>query len=143
MEPPNDPGIGTPDAGKPPKAELVAWDPRPLERPIVQPDLVRMGSIERSAEVIRYSIHRAEFWISPRGGLREWFRLNLWIAVVLAIPAIVIAPIASYLLTQVAAGTGQLAHIAQNLAQIPGSLRTGVLIVAMMAALWILRFLFR
>ena len=132
-----------PDPGKPLKGELVPWNPRPVERPTVAPDLVRMDPVVRSAEVLRYSVRRTEFWLSPMGGLREWFRLNLWIAILLAIPAIVIIPVASYLLTQLAAGTGQLSEIARNLAQIPGGLRTGVLIVATMAALWILRLLFR
>lgn len=143
MEPPNNPLGLPPDPGKPVKTELVPWNPRSLERPAAAPDLVHMGSIERSAEVIRYSIRRAEFWLSPKGELREWLRFNLWIAAILAIPAIVIAPIAAYLLTQVAAGTGQLAQIARNLTGIPGSLRSGFLIVAAVAAIWILRFLFR
>jgi hypothetical protein len=102
-----------------------------------------MGAVERSAEVIRYAVFTTEYWVSPRGGLREWLRLNLWFALVLAVPALLITPIASYMLAELAAGSGQLANIAKNLSQIPAAIRNGALAVAGMGAIMAFKFLFR
>ena len=129
--------------GRQTRTLLLFWRPREIGRPRVEPDLSRLGPVERSAEVIRYSLCRAEYWISPNGWLREWFRINLWAAVVLAIPAILVAPISSYLLTQVVSGTGQMAEVAQHLAQLPEALRSGVVIVAAVALIFVLKFVFR
>ena len=125
------------------KRQLMPWHPREIEPPVVQPALHRMGAVERSAEVIRYAVRTAEYWVSPQGSLREWLRLNLWFALVLAVPALLIVPISTYLLAELAAGTGQLADIARNLSQIPASLRNGALVVAGMGAIMAFKFLFR
>ncbi len=122
---------------------LVFWSPREIGPPRVEPDLSRLSPIERSAEVIRYSLCRAEYWISPNGWLREWFRINLWFAVVLAIPAILVAPLAGYLLGRIAAGSGLMAEVAQNLSRIPEALRSGVVVVAAVAVIFVLKFIFR
>jgi len=66
----------------------MPWRPREIEPPVVQPALHRMGAVERSAEVIRYAVRTAEYWVSPQGSLREWLRLNFWFALVLAVPAL-------------------------------------------------------
>jgi hypothetical protein len=125
------------------KHQLMTWHPREIEPPVVQPALHRMGAVERSAEVIRYAVFTTEYWVSPRGGLREWLRLNLWFALVLAVPALLITPIASYMLAELAAGSGQLADIAKNLSQIPAAIRDGALVVAGMGAIMAFKFLFR
>jgi hypothetical protein len=93
--------------------------------------------------VIRYSLCRAEYWISPNGWLREWFRINLWAAIVLAIPALLVAPVGSYLLERMAAGSGLMAEVAQHLSQLPEALRSGVVIVAAFAVIFVLKFIFR
>lgn len=139
----NRPGELPEPGGRPPRTLLVFWSPREIARPRVEPDLSRLGPVERSAEVIRYSLCRAEYWISPNGWLREWFRINLWAAVVLGIPAILVAPISSYLLTQVVSGTGQMAEVAQHLSQLPEALRSGVVIVAAVAVIFVLKLIFR
>ena len=130
-------------SGRGTRTLLVFWCPHEIGRPRVEPDLSRLGPVERSAEVIRYSLCRAEYWVSPNGWLREWFRINLWAAVVLAIPALLVAPVGSYLLERVAAGSGLMAEVVHNLAQVPEALRSGVVIVAVVALIFVLKFVFR
>ena len=139
----NRPGELPEPGGRPTRTLLVFWCPREIARPRVEPDLSRLGPVERSAEVIRYSLCRAEYWISPNGWLREWFRINLWFAVVLAIPALLVAPVGSYLLERMAAGSGLMAEVAQHLAQLPEALRSGVVIVAAVVVIFVLKFVFR
>ncbi len=139
----NRPGELPGSGGRRTRTALVFWCPREIGRPRVEPDLSRMGPIERSAEVIRYSLCRAEYWISPNGWLREWFRLNLWFAVVLAIPAILVAPLAGYLLELMAESSGLMAEVAQNLSQLPEGLRSVVIVVAAVAVIFVLKFIFR
>ena len=122
---------------------LVFWCPREIGRPRVEPDLPRLGPVERSAEVIRYSLCRAEYWISPNGWLREWFRINLWAAIMLAIPAVLVAPLGGYLLERMAAGSGLMAEVAKNLAQLPEVARSGVVVVAAVAVIFVLKVIFR
>lgn len=128
---------------RPAMAWLAFWCPKEMERPVVRGDLFRLGPVERVAEVIRYSLRRAEYWVSPNGWLCEWFRLNLWIAIVLAIPAILVAPLSAHLLDQMETGTGRMAGIAQNLAQLPEALRSGIVIMAVVAVIFVLKFIFR
>ena len=128
---------------KPASVWLVFWHPEEMPQPMIQPDLHRLGPVEREAEVIRYSLRRAEYWVSPSGWLREWFRLNLWVAIVLAIPAILVAPLGGYLLERLAAGTGAMAEVARNLAQLPETLRSGIVVVVVVAVIFVLKFIFR
>jgi len=79
------------------------WNPSPLERPQVNPDLEEMDGLSRSAESIRYSILSIEFWISPNGQVREWLRHNTRLAIILGIPALLVLPILLVLLWQFAA----------------------------------------
>jgi hypothetical protein len=52
----NRPG-GLPEpGGKRTRTALVFWCPREIARPRVEPDLSRLGPVERSAEEIRYSL---------------------------------------------------------------------------------------
>lgn len=129
--------------GRPAMAWLIFWCPKEMERPVVNADLSRLGSVERATEVIRYSLRRAEYWVSPNGWLREWFRINLWVALVMAIPAILVAPVSGHLLDQVAAGTGRMAEVAQNLALLPEAARSGIVVVAVVAVIFVLKFIFR
>ncbi len=139
----NRPGELPEPNGRRTRTLLVFWCPREIAHPRVEPDLSRLGPVERSAEVIRYSLCRAEYWISPNGWLREWFRINIWFAVLLSIPAILVAPVGSYLLERMAAGSGLMTEVAQNLAQLPEALRSGVVVVAVVALIFVLKFVFR
>ncbi|MDP4899028.1 MAG: hypothetical protein NWR03_14760 [Akkermansiaceae bacterium] len=67
-------------------------NPVPLPPPVVDPDLERLNWPERVAEVSRYGVLCAEYWLSQRGTLWEWLRLNLWAAIVLTVAAILLIP---------------------------------------------------
>lgn len=71
-----------------------AWQPKPIDPPTLDPDLAHLGALTRSAESIRYSILSFEFWVSPNGQVREWFRQNARIASWLAIPGLLVLPVA-------------------------------------------------
>jgi len=77
------------------------WEPKPLPPPRVDSQLGFFNSVERSAEVFRYTFQKAEYWLSPGGLLREWIRLNLRIACVLVIPALLVAPLVTCALRQI------------------------------------------
>jgi len=60
-----------------------------------------------------------EYWISPGGGLREWARLNLALALCIGIPVLCFAPIITLLLTCFVSWSDSLVHIVTNLLLIP------------------------
>lgn len=76
------------------------WQPKPLVPPVVDHDLPRLSAIERSAEVMRFMGHRLVYWLSPQGQLREFIKLNLRVALTVAIPALVVAPLITLALGQ-------------------------------------------
>jgi hypothetical protein len=79
---------------------LRHWHPEPIPPPFVDPDLEKLSGVERSAEVVRYSILSLEFWLSPKGWLREWLRLNWKLGLVLLIPVLLVVPIITFALGQ-------------------------------------------
>jgi hypothetical protein len=105
---------------------LRFWEPSQLEEPQVDPDLRHLNQVQRSAEVLRYSILRTEYWISPHGTLREWLRLNVAIAMVLGIPSLLIVPVVTYLFNEFVTWSDLLVKIATNLAVLPGALLLAV-----------------
>lgn len=90
-------------------AWALAWRPVPVPVPAVDPELARLGFVPRSAEVIRYQVMRAEHALSPGGGLRCWLKLNVLLALGLAIPAILLVPPMTAVLVAFSAWAGYLA----------------------------------
>ena len=94
--------------------------------------------MQRAGEVLRYSVLSIEWWISPNGTLREWLRLNGKVSSILLIPAVLIVPLVTFVLWQVAKWIVLLVQIASNLIVLPlaalaaGILITGIVIVARM-----------
>jgi hypothetical protein len=68
------------------------WNPVPIAPPRINPHLGDLGWPERSAEVVRFTILGAEHWLSQRGLLREWIRVNLWLAIILTVAAVLLVP---------------------------------------------------
>lgn len=93
----------------------ATWRQVPLAAPEIDPQLENLSAVERIAEVLRYKLLHLEFAISGGGGIRAWLRLNLLIAAVLAIPAVVVVPIVTWLLGSFVTLTGFLLAAAQNL----------------------------
>jgi len=69
------------------------WQPEPLSEPVIDEELPNLSAIERSAEVISFTCRRAEYWLSPQGTLREWLKFNLRLAIGIAVPALLVAPL--------------------------------------------------
>ena len=95
------------------------WHPQPLTPPKVNRELSRLPAPQRIGEVVWYSLLRLEFWVSPGGGLREWARLNVALALLIGIPVLIFAPIVTLLLTCFVSWTDSLVQIVTNLVLIP------------------------
>ena len=93
----------------------AAAQPVPLRQPQIDSGLTALSPLERSVEVIRYSLYRLEFWLSPRGHLRAWFRLNLLVALLMAVPMVLVAPLLTYCFSTAAAWSQYLLATAVNI----------------------------
>jgi hypothetical protein len=119
----------------PEPSELTQLDP-----PRVNPKLTNLTPLERAAEVIRYSVLRAEYWLSPDGAMRQRvrFALRLWIYVMIGA---LIAPSITAVIQEVTGWTAMSAEIVRNIAQIP--LGLGKFLLACFAVAVLFRLLFR
>ena len=95
------------------------WQPKPIEPPTVDPDLEELTAVQRSAEVIRYSILSLELWLSPLGRLREWVRLNSKLCAILSVPALLVLPLITFILIQVTYWLALLVQMTGNLILFP------------------------
>lgn len=92
-------------------------------------DLHRLTAVERSAEVMRYMFNRLEYWISPKGTLREFLKLNLRLALAFAIPAVLVAPLVTLALEQFQTWTVLLTQTMSSFALFPLSVVLSILLV--------------
>src|SRR5437762_12265879 len=92
--------------------------PTQLNPPRVDPKLTTLPPLERAAEVLRYSVLRAEYWLSPDGAMRQRvrFALRLWVYVVIAAG---IAPAITAVVQHVTGWTAMLVEIVGKIVQIP------------------------
>jgi hypothetical protein len=88
------------------------WQAPPLDPPRVDPELDTMGWIERAGEVLRYSLLSIEHAISPDGALRRWLQRVLRAGAFLALPVLLLLPLALVLLNGIAACVELLRRIA-------------------------------
>ena len=109
----------------------VLTKPEPITKPSVNRSFLKMGPLERAAEVLRYSALKTEHWLSPNGRLREWMRLNILVAFFIGIPALIIVPILTFLLGQFATWMVFLAQAAKCFVIIVGYV---LLAIAMISA---------
>jgi len=100
------------------RQSIFRWNPRPLTPPAVESDLSELNALERSAEVFRYSTYRFEYWVSPTGILREWLRLNLLVGAIIAITGILVAPLVTLLLGEIADWIALILRISAGLVSI-------------------------
>ena len=94
----------------------AAWDPEPVDPPQVDRGLPGLPWPERSAESIRFATLSAEHWLSRRGVLREWVRLNLWAGVALLAFALLVVPPVTMLLEGTAQWSALVKTTALNVA---------------------------
>ena len=119
----------------PESSELIQLTP-----PRVDPKLTNLTPLERAAEVLRYSVLRAEYWLSPDGVMRRRVRLAVRIWIYVMIAALIVPTIES-LIQHVTGWTAMSAEIVQNIAEIP--LGLGKFLLACFAVMILFRLLFR
>jgi hypothetical protein len=108
---------------------------RPIPPPVVDRTIGELSSLERAGEVLRYSLLRAEYWLSPSGLLRALLRMNLQVSVMIGMPALIVGPVILLCLEGVAAASALLAATAANLAALSISLIVAVIGSALLTAL--------
>src|SRR5437667_8385909 len=85
-----------------------------LTPPRVDPEFTKLNPLQRAAEVLRYSVLRAEYWLSPDGVMRQRvrFALRLW---VYATVAALIAPGVTAVIQHATGWTAMSAEIVRNI----------------------------
>jgi hypothetical protein len=101
-----------------------------LAAPVVDPDFPQLSPIERAAEVIRFMLSRLEYWLSPLGNLREFMRLNLRLAVLVAVPVLMVAPLMSLGLKQFNNWISLLSESMSSFVLLPFSILLTILLVS-------------
>lgn len=94
---------------------LTTWNPQPIEKPTIDNELPSYPFLIRSVEVLKYQMLRLEYSLSRGGGLRAWFKLNLLVAFLLAIPALLVVPVVTALLSGLASWSAFLYQTMRNL----------------------------
>jgi len=95
------------------------WSPKPISPPAVDPELEDLNGVQRSAEVFRYSVLSIEWWLSPNGTLREWFKLNGKVGSILLMPAVLILPLVCFIIWQILSFVAMLVSLAGKLVVFP------------------------
>lgn len=95
------------------------WQPKELAPPAVDPDLHQLSAMERSAEVFRHTVASLEYWLAPKGWLREWFRFNCRLAAMIAVPAFLVVPLVTFALRQIHTWVKLIAESTSNLVLFP------------------------
>jgi hypothetical protein len=103
------------------------------EPPQVDPELETLSAPERAAEALRYFLLRAEHQISPDGRLRRWLRLILRLGAFVAIPALILLPLALLVLAGVEACVRLLQEIMVH--AVLGGMVIGLILLAMLVVL--------
>jgi hypothetical protein len=65
---------------------------------------------------------KLEHWLSPLGSLREFFKFNVRLAIAIAIPVFMVAPLITFALAQIGAWVELLARTTSNMILLPLSL---------------------
>jgi hypothetical protein len=71
---------------------------KPLNKPNIDNDFNNLPAIERVTEALRYNLLSIEYSISPKGGLRQWIKINLSLLLFFGIPILIFVPLATYLM---------------------------------------------
>lgn len=111
------------------------WQPEEINPPTVDPDLEYLDAATRSCEVVRYSLLSLEWWLSPNGTLREWLKLNGKISSMLVIPAVLVMPLVTLIIWQVAKWMNWLVGIAGHIVLFPLVALAGIVVALVVVAI--------
>ena len=92
-------------------------------------ELPSLSGVERSAEVLRFMMHKLEYWLSPLGHLREFIKLNLRLVLAIAIPVLMVAPLVTMALDQFKAWIVLLTQTMSSFVLFPLSVVLSILLV--------------
>ena len=106
------------------------WQPKALPAPVVDTELPHLNGIERAAEVIRFILTTLEHWLSPSGRLREFIKMNARLAIAIAVPVIIVAPLVTLALEQLKAWVALLTTTMSSFVLFPLSVLLCVLLVS-------------
>jgi len=102
-----------------------------VPRPVIDSSLSELPVFERIVEVSRYKVLLLEFELSSNGGLRAYLKLMLISSLLLGIPAILVVPIITFILSQFVTWSAFLLQAVQNI------LYTILSIVVTMVVFWL------
>ena len=91
-----------------------AWRPVALRTPTIEPDLEGMRAAHRVAETLRYFFLSLEYSLSPGGSLRAWLGLNVFAALAIGIPELLLFPVITAIFGTVAEWTTLAVQIATH-----------------------------
>lgn len=118
-----------------------ALKPVQISAPVIDHGLNEMAAFERITEVCRYQLLRLEYAVSCGGGLRDWLRMNMLVAMVVLIPALVVVPVLTMLAGSFATLTAYLLQASVNLFfTVVGLIAT---VAAVLASGYVLKVLWR
>ncbi len=106
------------------------WHPKALPEPVVDKDLPHLNGIERAAEVIRFILTTLEHWLSPSGRLREFIKMNARLAIAIAVPVVIVAPLVTLALEQLKVWVALLTSTMSSFVLFPLSVLLCVLLVS-------------
>jgi len=97
------------------QASAELWKPEPVRPPRIESDLVARPGFERALLALGYGFRRFEYFLSPRGTLREWIRLCLFIGTALLVASFLVVPPLGLLVSELVLVAGSLSAIAQHM----------------------------
>lgn len=89
--------------------------PIPLNKPTIADDFNELPTIQRVTEAFQYNILSIEYSISPKGGLRQWIKINFSLLLLFGIPILFFIPLITYLMGGFENISGQFANATQLL----------------------------
>jgi hypothetical protein len=118
-----------------------AWQPVPINAPMIDHGMNEMMVLERVAEITRFLLLQTEFMVSPGGGLRAWLRMNMILAMVLIIPAVLVVPVVTSLAGSFATMTMFLYQASVNLfytvVTLIGTVASVLAFISVLKMLWL------
>jgi hypothetical protein len=95
----------------------------------VDADLPHLSGIERAAEVCRFIFIKLEHWLSPSGHLREFTKMNARLALAIAVPVILVAPLVTLALEKLQGWVALLTTTMNSFVMFPLSVLLCILLV--------------
>ena len=74
----------------------------PIEKPTIADDFHDLSVLQRVTESIRYNVFCLEYFLSPKGGLRQWIKINVSLLLLFGIPILFFVPLVTYLMSGLA-----------------------------------------